>query len=995
MAQYESITYTRQESFQVEPDLLCRPFEMQVGESAAKIVYHLCNDAALVGEFVISETGRNEIICEAQHALELLCKNKGSHLSLMDGRILAVACVLLTRNMFCAEDDEKSSDQGKIWQYIFDGLNFSQISEKTGCSKQVARKYLCDNLKNPNNIRFFTDRGNQYYNTLRLHALSPEQPIRNLCNVLYGFYHKNLECSYDPGTKVASMFVTGIRRRWENTPVSRSDQQNLQSDQLSSGLRELFLLRPNYMAAVCDALLEKIDRVVQGDFTTLSDRNRWDVLLTEWYNRKTAFERSRMQSDRKAAVRRQVVDRKENIRATYEYRNNNIYLCVPGIRLPEIQQAPLLQLYQNDQLIWQRNLSIYGDDILRSTRHYEIPLNQIDELNWKKRFYFEIRILCGENEIYRSGSDLYREYLCFSPAGNETRPIRSSQMLRLIVRKAAKVVIDDPEHNYSEEAGPYRTFGLWTESISSITINGQEILEETSGGSKRFWTYMTPESDPAVTAKFQGETTLVYATQPILHVVLQNRDDAKNYQLIINGSPSQLYQYPWVNGQFRIPLPPLMERLHQIQIKDFSTGKILFKRGYTILPGLTYQFDKPFYLDTQCSGTLSVKADRRQTDHPFELQPGDSKISWEMAGITYEIAVPKVTAEINGRNAFALPTKIWYEELKDSFLRIRSPEGVACTVVVGSQFLTANSTGSYEIGTVIDGMHARTDSAMLGLLVTKNDCIIQQPLTDIQFQESFDGCPVIQNGRQILWKPTEAGYMGTEKPEFCLYLENDQQKDPFYYTLTLKPDIIERNFPCGPGTYKYSLYLVNRRKIFTKLPDLKLLEGEITLEAPLEDRFYRKNIRLTHVYYNDPLSGNDVTKPLRGNGLLIKDIRYEGLREVNDREQHEYSGILYHPSGNCWLRCYETETKEHEKINPIFFVLEGKDHLYIYHDDDASLMLNLKTWSYTPHKKPPLNPTGPTLYQRKDELTTQEQQRLLAFADKFQFVEEKFQKARQ
>ena len=992
MAQYEGITYTRQDAFRVEPDLLCRPFDMQVGESAAKIVYHLYNDAALVGEFVISDAGRREIIREAQRVLELLCTNKGVRLSLMDGRMLAVACVLLTRNMICAEGDKKSSHQSKIWQYILDGLNFPQISEKTGCSEPVVLRYLYDNLKNRNCIRFFTEGGNQYYNTLRIHALSPEQPIRNLYNVLYGFYHKNLECSYDPGTNVASMFVSGIRRRWENTPVSRAEQQNLQSDQLSSGLRELFMVRPNYMAAVCDALLEKIDRIVQGDFTTLSDHSRWDVLLKEWYDCKTAFERNRMHNDRKAAVKGKVVDRKEYIRAEYQYENGDIYLSIPGIRLPDIQQPPLLQLYHNGQLIWQRNLSIYGDDILRSTRPCRIPLNQIKELNWKKKFNFEVRILSGESDLYCSGSDLYREFLCFSPAGNETRPIRCSQMLHLIVNKSARVVIDDPENNYSEEAGSYRSFGLWTESIRSITVNREEILEQPVGAaSQQISPYLTPGSDPAVTAKFQDKTVAVYAARPILHVPVPEQADAKNYQLIINGSASQLYQYPWDNGQFRIPLPPLMDRVHQVQVKDFATGKIIFQRSYTIVPGLTYEFDQRFYLDKPNRGKLSVKADRRQITHSFELQPGENCTSWEMAGITYEINVPKVTAEINGRNAFYLPPKLWYEELKDSFLSIRGPAGFRCTVVVGNKFLTANSAGNYEIGAAIDGMHAHADNAVLGLLMNRNDYHLQWELTDIHFRESFTTCPVLQNGRQILWDPVEAGYMGSiDKPQFCLYLDNDQQKDPFYYTLSLKPDTIERNFPCGPGTYNYTLYLVNRKKMFSKLPDLRLLSGEITLEASPEDRFYRKNIRLTQVYYNDPVTGADVSNPLRGIGLLIKDIRYEGLREVNGKEQHEYSGILYAPSDRGWQRCYETETKEHEKINPIFFVLEDAEHLYIYHDDDASLMLNLKAWTYTPRNKPPLNPTGPTLYQRKDELSQNMQHIFLAFADKFQFVEEKF-----
>lgn len=198
--------------------------------------------------------------------------------------------------------------------------------------------------------------GQKYYNTLRLHALSPEWAIKNLYNVLYGFYHKNLECSYYPESNVSSMFVSGIRRRWVITSTKGGEKQNIQSDRLSSSLRELFVLRPKYMAAVCDALLERIDRIVQGDLTMLDEKNRWDVLLQEWYHNKTAFEKSQMTNDRKAAVRRKVVDRKENIRPEYTYENKNIYLSIPGIRLPEIQEAPVLELYQNDLLIYKQRL---------------------------------------------------------------------------------------------------------------------------------------------------------------------------------------------------------------------------------------------------------------------------------------------------------------------------------------------------------------------------------------------------------------------------------------------------------------------------------------------------------------------------------------------------------------------------------------------------------------------------------------------------------------
>ena len=112
------------------------------------------------------------------------------------------------------------------------------------------------------------------------------------------------------------------------------------------------------------------------------------------------------------------------------------------------------------------------------------------------------------NEIYCSGSELYREYLCFNSVGNESPLIRCNQMLRLIVRKAAKLVIDDPENHYTEEVAPYRSIGLWTDSVGGVFLNGVDILEDNHSGKKRMWAYLTPEYDPRVCARFEGKTVL-------------------------------------------------------------------------------------------------------------------------------------------------------------------------------------------------------------------------------------------------------------------------------------------------------------------------------------------------------------------------------------------------------------------------------------------------------------------------------------------------------
>lgn len=983
MAHYESITYSRQVDFEVEEELQSGEFEMEKGESPIKIAYLLCANSALIGEFVISDEGRADIVSEASRIFGMMCAGKKDRLSLTDGRVLAVACVLLTRNSLNSRDAENDQDHAEIWQPILSGLNFGEIAQKTGCGEQLARKYLCEVLRDRYNVRFFAEGGQKYYNTLRLHALSPEWAIKNLYNVLYGFYHKNLECSYYPGSNVASMFVSGLRRRWITTSSRGNENQNIQSDRLSSSLRELFVLCPKYMAAVCDALLERIDRIVQGDLSGIDEKNRWDVLLQEWYQNKTAFEKSQMTDDRRAAVRRKVVDRKENIRPEYTFENKNIYLSIPGIRLPEIQEAPVVELYQNDQLIYKQRLSIYGNDVLWSTRSHRILLNQVADINWKKRFCFMIRITSGQNEIYCSGSDLFREYLCFNSAGNETRLVRSNQMMRLIVRRSAKLIIDDPENHYTEEVAPYRSVGLWTDYLGGVFLNGADILEDNKTDKRRMWAYITPEYDPRVCARFEGKTVSVYSDRPILHVVLPNQTDAKNYQIIIDDATSQLYQFPYENGQFRVGLPALMERKHIVQLKDFDSGEIVFERSYTIVPGLCCEFDRPFYLDTETTGKLYINSDRRKLTHPFLLQPGVDKIAWQMAGLDYEISVPKVFAEIAEKNAFCLAKSTWYEELKDSFLVIRTPEEVNCAVVFANTVLKPNYVGNYEIGVAIDNRNMAWFGALLGIVVSSKAWSLEWKLTFIHFQEHFKNNPVVQEGRKILWEPIEACYIGGDTaPTFRLELENDQQEDPFLYCLSMRPGTIERSFPSKAGTYKYSLWLTERRKMFTKLPDLCIKEGEITIEDPPEDRFLGKHIILTRAYYSDPQRGFDTNAKMKHDGALIDEIRYEGSREKDGLLVHEYSGYMYFRTMDGWKLFGDKETEYFEKINPVFFYIEDSEHVVVYlEEDDEPLMLNIKSMQQR------YQYSGVQIFSRKAELTKEEQSRYLAFADKFKFIE--------
>ena len=983
MASYESITYSRQEAFDVERDLRCLPFELEIGESAAKMAYHLCGSAALIGEFVISQTGKEELLREGKAVLEMLCSGKESYLSILDKRVLATACVLLTRNNVVTAEREKRADPAEVWPPILEGLDFPAIAKRTHCSEQTARLHLCQVLEDY--IRFTTEDGMRFYNTLRLHALAPEGSIKNLYNILYAFYRDNLECTYDVGSNVAPMFVEAMCRRWGSTSRVSSSKERLQSDWIASSQRELFIQRPKYMAALCDALMERIDRIVQGDLSILSDKNRWDRLLRTWYQEKTENEKRRMLNERRAVIRTKIVDKKENIRPEYVFEDGKLYLSIPGIRLPEIRQAPVVQLFQNDKLIVEKKLPIYGSDLLYHTRSAKIALDENSGINWKMRFLFEIRIISGEQEIYRSGSELFREYLCFAPGGHETRLVRSEQLLHLIVRKRAKLAIDAPSEEYREIVAPYGCFELRTGIVREVTLNGQNILEESYSSGKRLWAYMIPEAEPAITAKNGHEKVSVYTRQPTLHVLTGNRAEGKNYQLSINGVVRQLYEYNWKDDHFQIPLPETEEYCHQVFLKDFSSAEIVFQRNYMVVSGLSWEFDRPFYPDKETTGSLAFCTGTRTLEHPFRLQPGQDKECWQMEGLVFEIEVPKIHAELGGKNAFLLPEHIWYKNLKDAVLNVRAPEGVCYAVALGGKFLRPNHDGSYELGIELMTNAQAQEDALLGLLILSDENRQEEKLTQIHFQEALLADPVVQDGRKIFWQPEEEDYIGGSDPVFRIELENDQG-DVWTYRQELAQDKIEANFPCKTGTYGYSIWLTQRRQAFLELPDRKLLEGEIYVEDPPEERFRNKCIILTRAYYYDPQTGRDVSGKMKRNGAVIDNIRY--VRTEEDTHRHIYTGYVYFQTPYRWERFSDEDTPRYRTINPIFFTPTVDGHVCVWQDvegDEESLELNLKGLCNTYYDKR----AGIQLYSRKDDLTTREdQEKYWACADSFLYIEE-------
>jgi len=66
-----------------------------------------------------------------------------------------------------------------------------------------------------------------------------------------------------------------------------------------------------------------------------------------------------MQNMRRKRIGARIISRKEQIKPRYQLENEDLLLCLPSIRLPEITQRPILKIFQNGNLLAEHRLYLY------------------------------------------------------------------------------------------------------------------------------------------------------------------------------------------------------------------------------------------------------------------------------------------------------------------------------------------------------------------------------------------------------------------------------------------------------------------------------------------------------------------------------------------------------------------------------------------------------------------------------------------------------------
>ena len=326
-------------------------YELPPDHTAFELADYVFRTYPLAGEYQL--TNKEDALlyqCASETVKKVLID--GGRTSAKEDTVLVLETINLLKIWSSELADEDIS--GSFWNYIF--LQYGFKSENSEAAANRLYNYFRGAIKGTltHYKRFFAPKGTQrYYISLLLHALAPKQSIESLYSILFDFYVKNLDFQYVTEDVSYKVFTKGMRARWDSH-VAKNDELQLRADAIFSGLQTLFKERPGYMAVLCDSIVKKMDAILRNENTDLidPDRNYWDTILVEWYQRKSNTERVQAQGEQRRRKTEYVATTTDRIYAQYTMEHSSVGIAICSLSVPvACRVAKFLTMWTDENIL--------------------------------------------------------------------------------------------------------------------------------------------------------------------------------------------------------------------------------------------------------------------------------------------------------------------------------------------------------------------------------------------------------------------------------------------------------------------------------------------------------------------------------------------------------------------------------------------------------------------------------------------------------------------
>lgn len=458
----------------VEPDMhnvdKCGPSPDYTAFELADYVFRAY---PLAGEYQLTDAEDALLYQSASETVKKVLID-GGRTSVREDAVLVLETINLLKGWSSELADEETS--GSLWNYIF--LQYGFNPENSEAAANRLYNYFRGAIKGTlaHYKRFFAPEGTQrYYTSLLLHALAPKQSIESLYSILFDFYVKNLDFQYVTEDISYKVFTKGMRARWDSR-VAKNDELQLRADAIFSGLQTLFKERPGYMAVLCDSIVKKMDAILRNENTDLidPDRNYWDTILVEWYQRKSSTERVQAQGEQRQRKTEYIATSADRIYAQYTIEHSSVGVAIPKIRLSKVaQQRPVIKIYQSELCIYNAELSVTGDELCLTTRSRFIPFEEMS-YDFSNPPAIRVEIHYDGELLYNSVEKLYRQYILLDASGTERTTHRGT--IYLFASNSQEVTFPDDTDGIYSYPYPGQLYRINLDEVSSAAIDGREIF---------------------------------------------------------------------------------------------------------------------------------------------------------------------------------------------------------------------------------------------------------------------------------------------------------------------------------------------------------------------------------------------------------------------------------------------------------------------------------------------------------------------------------------
>ena len=613
----------------VEPDMhnvdKCGPSPDYTAFELADYVFRAY---PLAGEYQLTDAEDALLYQSASETVKKVLID-GGRTSVREDAVLVLETINLLKGWSSELADEETS--GSLWNYIF--LQYGFNPENSEAAANRLYNYFRGAIKGTlaHYKRFFAPEGTQrYYTSLLLHALAPKQSIESLYSILFDFYVKNLDFQYVTEDISYKVFTKGMRARWDSR-IAKNDELQLRADAIFSGLQTLFKERPGYMAVLCDSIVKKMDAILRNENTDLidPDRNYWDTILVEWYQRKSSTERVQAQGEQRQRKTEYVATTTDRIYAQYTMEHSSVGIAIPKIRLSKIaQQRPVIKIYQSEICIYNAELSVTGDELCLTTRSRFIPFEEMS-YDFSNPPTIRVEIHYDGELLYNSVEKLYRQYILLDASGTERTTHRGT--IYLFASNSQEVTFPDDTDGIYSYPYPGQLYRINLDEVSSAAIDGREIFVCASTAAQ-FRHHTSLRKAASAQVIHQGTSFDIFPAPFQLFIVLPEGEKSIRYQFSIDGVRHNADAF--CEGGNELEIPSENDGLcHCVRIIDLATDLVKYEFNYIVLADFNVTLNAPIYYADGSQATANISFAAKQFHYSLVLEDTSERIIVPVSGM--------------------------------------------------------------------------------------------------------------------------------------------------------------------------------------------------------------------------------------------------------------------------------------------------------------------------------------------------------------------------